>query len=65
MFEGLVDSVDADVYNHKVEMLEETCSKLDADRGRVFHQWFMKYEYHIIKDTMLEKRLGLAASPPL
>ena len=65
MFEGLVDSVDADVYNRKVEMLEETCSKLDADRGRVFHQWFMKYEYHIIKDTMLEKRLGLAASPPL
>ena len=58
IFEGLVDSVDVDVYNRKVEMLEETCSKLDPDRGRVFHHWFMKYEYHIIKDTILEKRLA-------
>ena len=65
MFEGLVDSIDVEVYNRKVEMLKDTWSKLDADRGKVFHQWFMKYEYHIIKDTMLEKRLGLAASPPL
>ena len=64
MFEGFVD---VDVYNRKVEMLEETCSKLDADRRRVFHQWFMKYEYHIIKDTMLKpirEKAGLG-SPPL
>ena len=60
MFEGLVDSIDVEVYNRKVEMLKDTWSKLDADRGKVFHQWFMKYEYHIIKDTMLKKRQGLA-----
>ena len=67
MFEGLVDSVDVEVYNRKVEMLKDTWSKLDADRGKVFHQWFMKYEYHIIKDTMLKpirEKAGFG-SPPL
>ena len=67
MFEGLVDSVDVSVYNQKLEMLEEAWSKLDADRGKVFHQWFMKYEYHIFKDTMLKpvrEKAGLG-SPPL
>ena len=67
MFEGLVDSVDVNIYNQKLEMLEEAWSKLDADRGKVFHQWFMKYKYHIFKDTMLKpvrEKPGLG-SPPL
>ena len=46
-------------------MLEETWFKLDADRGKVFHQWFIKY--HIIKDTMLKPTREKAelGSPPL
>ena len=46
-------------------MLEETWFKLDADRGKVFHQWFIKY--HIIKDTMLKPTREKAelGNPPL
>ena len=54
MLKGIVDSVDVNVCNRKVVMLEETWSKLGADRGKVFHQWFKKYKYHITKDTMLK-----------
>ena len=54
MFESFVGSVYVNIYNRKVEILKETWSKLDADRGKAFYQWFMKYEYHIIKDIVLK-----------
>ena len=42
MFEGLVDSVDVSAFDRK---LEKRWSKLDADRGKEFYEWFIRSEY--------------------
>ena len=62
-----VDSVDVNAFDRKLEILQERWFKLDAEKGKEFYQWFIRYEYHIFKATMLKpvrEKAGLR-SPPL
>ena len=66
MYEGLVDSQNSSLFDMKLDTIKEKWRNYDPLKSDRFHDWFVRYESHIMKETMLKpvrQEAGLGNPP--